>query len=361
MTTPSDPTTDTPDDERPRDAATDDTIVARPAEGLFRSATDRMLFGVCGGVAERYGLESLLVRLAFVATVFLGGAGVLFYLAAALLIPAAPVAAPPGGRPPSGPAVGAANGVLRVLVVIAAGIAVLFALGAAAVLSLVVTALFGAWPVAVLLLVVAALLVVSASRSRIATATLLLLALALAVPATAATIGGLRVDRSFGDRTRRPTSPALAAEGYRLGFGHLTVDLRGTAFRTGTRTTIPVRLGAGRLGVLLPDERCVAWTIRTRVNAGETRFFRFPSDGGGLGDSESVTEIDPPRGSKDDRPRVTLDLRARAGQIAVGLDQATISDPPTVDRGATDRGVVMQDDGSFRTRACRSQDRRTRR
>ena len=58
-----------------------------PERGLLRSSTDRVLFGVCGGIGERYGVEPLLIRIAFVVAVFFGGSGLLFYLAAAILVP----------------------------------------------------------------------------------------------------------------------------------------------------------------------------------------------------------------------------------------------------------------------------------
>lgn len=328
-----------------------------PPPGLYRSRGDRMLFGVSGGIAERYGLEPLLIRLAFVATVFVGGAGILFYLAAALLVPAAPETAP-GDRVP-GPAVGAANGVLRVLVGIAAAIGILAALGAVAGVSLGATAFFGVWPMAVLLLVVAAALVVASTRSRAATGSLVLIALAVAVPATAAALSDLRVDRSFGDRTNRPGTVERAAEGYRLGFGELTVDLRETPFRRGRATRIPVRLDAGRLGVILPKDRCVAYTIRTRLTAGDVRVLDASSAADPFGTADRTVRVDPPTRAGDRRPRVTLDLRGRVGQIVVGYSRAAVRDVRRYDDvGRTNRaGVREVGDDTLRTSACRAADR----
>jgi phage shock protein PspC (stress-responsive transcriptional regulator) len=60
---------------------------------LFRSATDRKIAGVCGGLAEYFGLDSTLVRLAAVILAIYPGAvicGVLAYLVGWLVIPSAP-------------------------------------------------------------------------------------------------------------------------------------------------------------------------------------------------------------------------------------------------------------------------------
>ena len=41
-----------------------------------RSPTDRMLFGVCGGFAKRYGVDAYLVRIALLVLTLAGGLGV---------------------------------------------------------------------------------------------------------------------------------------------------------------------------------------------------------------------------------------------------------------------------------------------
>lgn len=53
-----------------------------------RSSTDKMLGGVCGGVAQRYGFDPALLRVATVVAVFAGGLGLFGYAAAWLMIPA---------------------------------------------------------------------------------------------------------------------------------------------------------------------------------------------------------------------------------------------------------------------------------
>jgi phage shock protein C len=62
-------------------------LPSAPVRRLKRSRNDRMLFGVCGGVANYFGVDSTLVRLAFLLLLLGAGSGVLFYLAAWLVIP----------------------------------------------------------------------------------------------------------------------------------------------------------------------------------------------------------------------------------------------------------------------------------
>ena len=57
---------------------------------LYRSVTDKKLCGVCGGFAEYFGMDSTIVRLILVAFTLLGGAGILAYIIAALVMPVQP-------------------------------------------------------------------------------------------------------------------------------------------------------------------------------------------------------------------------------------------------------------------------------
>lgn len=54
---------------------------------LYKSNTNRMLAGVCGGIAEYFNLDPTVVRLAWVAFCALGGSGILAYILAAIIIP----------------------------------------------------------------------------------------------------------------------------------------------------------------------------------------------------------------------------------------------------------------------------------
>jgi phage shock protein C len=57
---------------------------------LFRSNHNRVMLGVCGGVAERYGWDPTWVRLAFVLATLAGGPGIVVYLVMALVMPRNP-------------------------------------------------------------------------------------------------------------------------------------------------------------------------------------------------------------------------------------------------------------------------------
>jgi phage shock protein PspC (stress-responsive transcriptional regulator) len=56
---------------------------------LERSQTDRVIAGVAGGVAQRFGVSSALVRVAWVASVLIGGFGVLAYVVLWIALPKA--------------------------------------------------------------------------------------------------------------------------------------------------------------------------------------------------------------------------------------------------------------------------------
>lgn len=54
---------------------------------LHLSNTDRKFAGVCGGLAEYFGIDSNLVRIGWVAFTLLGGAGGIAYVIAWILMP----------------------------------------------------------------------------------------------------------------------------------------------------------------------------------------------------------------------------------------------------------------------------------
>jgi len=54
---------------------------------LYRSQQHRMIGGVCGGIAEYFTIDPNLMRLIFVVLTFLGGSGILIYIASLLIIP----------------------------------------------------------------------------------------------------------------------------------------------------------------------------------------------------------------------------------------------------------------------------------
>lgn len=68
---------------------------------LYKSRADRMIDGVCGGIAEYFALDATLVRIAWVLLTFLGGSGIILYIAAMIFMPVNPSPVPataPGSR-----------------------------------------------------------------------------------------------------------------------------------------------------------------------------------------------------------------------------------------------------------------------
>ncbi len=56
---------------------------------LYRSAIDKKLGGVCGGLGEYFGVDSTLIRLIWVILSLTFGSGILIYIVAMLVIPVA--------------------------------------------------------------------------------------------------------------------------------------------------------------------------------------------------------------------------------------------------------------------------------
>lgn len=54
---------------------------------LYKSNENKMIDGVCGGIAEYFNIDPTLVRLAWVLFCAMGGSGFLAYIIAALIIP----------------------------------------------------------------------------------------------------------------------------------------------------------------------------------------------------------------------------------------------------------------------------------
>src|SRR5919106_5752245 len=64
---------------------------------LLRSRDDRVISGVAGGLGKYFDVDPVFFRVGFVALAFLGGIGLLLYVAALLFVPSED---PTGGEPP---------------------------------------------------------------------------------------------------------------------------------------------------------------------------------------------------------------------------------------------------------------------
>ena len=54
---------------------------------LYRSRSDRMLWGVCDGLAKYFDIDPVIIRLIFVLSIFISGLGILAYIILAIVLP----------------------------------------------------------------------------------------------------------------------------------------------------------------------------------------------------------------------------------------------------------------------------------
>lgn len=215
---------------------------------LERSSSDKMLAGVCGGLGRYFELNPTVFRVGFVVLTLLGGAGVLVYLAAALVMPgegkerslAEQVLAERKERP--WPLIG-------------------LAIAGAAVIVLLSRAAFrpeaGAGWIFVL---VVGLVVLWVSRSarwggRLLKVFVALIVATLAALATAVVLAfswfNVSLGDGVGDHVYSPSASAAIAPSYRLGVGNLRIDLSAT--RPGAKELdVTAKVGVGELRVVVP-------------------------------------------------------------------------------------------------------------
>jgi phage shock protein PspC (stress-responsive transcriptional regulator) len=299
-----------------------------PADGpgpkrLTRRRGDRVIGGVCGGLGRYFNVDPLLFRIGAVALVFVGGAGLLLYLAALLLVPnegeAAPIA--PGAQ-------GGNRGWVIAGVVVAllfafpfllaggflfAGIGIPFAvlvgagvlvwwlvsgegpsgsagdiarraaLGVAVVIGCFVlffVAGFGAaagpdWLVPAL--VVAAGGAIAAGAFLKPVRWLVPPAMTIALAAGVVAAADIDFDGGIGQREYRPGSSVDLRDHYDLGIGELVIDLRDTDLPKGD-VPLDLDVGIGEARVIVPDDVCVA----TDADVGAGNIAIFGRDHGGI-------------------------------------------------------------------------------
>jgi phage shock protein C len=62
----------------------------QPVKKLYRSRNDRIIAGICGGLAQYFHIDSTWIRLIFILFFILGGSALLIYLIMWLIVPLAP-------------------------------------------------------------------------------------------------------------------------------------------------------------------------------------------------------------------------------------------------------------------------------
>ena len=61
--------------------------MAKQSKKLYRSSTNRIFFGVCGGLAEFFEIDPTLVRVIFIVLSLFSGLGIFLYLILLILMP----------------------------------------------------------------------------------------------------------------------------------------------------------------------------------------------------------------------------------------------------------------------------------
>jgi hypothetical protein len=126
-------------------------------------------------------------------------------------------------------------------------------------------------------------------------------AIAFTLPVTLVTAADADLRGGVGDRVHTPDSVVEMRDSYRLGAGRLEVDLRDVRFPAGD-TRLDLKIGAGELVVLVPEEVCV--TLSSRIGGG---------DDGGLDVKWSNDAPAPPPGT----PRLVIDGDVGLGALFV--------------------------------------------
>ena len=62
----------------------------KEAKRLYRSRTNRRLFGVCGGIGEYFNIDPVIVRILWILLIMAGGSGIVGYIIACLIVPEEP-------------------------------------------------------------------------------------------------------------------------------------------------------------------------------------------------------------------------------------------------------------------------------
>jgi phage shock protein PspC (stress-responsive transcriptional regulator) len=289
-----------------------------PRRPLLRSKSDRMLWGVAGGLAEHTGFSATLVRIAFVVISLFGGAGILAYLVLAIALPE-----DDGTGKPVPESIWARLGkVALACVLVAVGLAVAAALAA---VSAWTTATGHGTLVAGVVIALGIALVASAfatNLKRRVIPALLTIALVLGIPAGAIAAAGIDIDGSVGERTYTPTVQTdIPADGYKLGTGRLVVDLRQLPWRTGQTIPVSSQLGIGQMIISVPSRVCVEGDATGK--AGELVVAGQVSHG-----IDPDVDLGTPTSNA---PRLALDADIQLGRMVV-----TDEDPDEIDRRGVD-------------------------
>jgi phage shock protein PspC (stress-responsive transcriptional regulator) len=343
---------------------------------LLRARSGRVIGGVCAGLGRYFNADPIIFRIGAVVLAFVGGAGLLAYLAALLLIPSEDSPGADTGAPAGRNRWLVIGGVVVLLlitwpfllggglllagllvpfaVLVAAGVLVWWfvsgegpagdagdvakraALGIGVLLVCGLISIGGAWAAAAGGETVVALVVIGAAIAILAGAFLrpvrwlVLPALALALSAGTVSAAGIDLDGGVGERDYRPASAVDLQDKYELGMGQLIVDLRQTDLPPGD-VPLEVDLGVGDARVIVPDDVCVATDAQVRV--GEVRTFERSNDGVDV-DLEDLPSA--PGGTT----RLLVKANVGVGSLRIGHSGTDLD----LDRGHFDFGPGVPDE-----------------
>lgn len=339
---------------------------------LLRARSGRVIGGVCAGLGRYFNVDPIIFRIGAVVLAFVGGAGLLAYLAALLLIPSEDSPNAADGAPTGRNRWLVIGGVILLLLVswpfllgggllvgalaipfavlVAAGVLVWWfvsgegpsgeagdvakraALGIAILFVCGLIAIGGAWAAAAGGETVVAIVVIAAGVAILVGAFvrpvrwLVLPAVALALSAGTVSAAGIDLDGGVGERDYRPASALDLREKYELGMGELVVDLRQTDLPAGD-VPLEVDLGIGEARVIVPPDVCVA--TDAKVGIGEVR--AFTRDNSGV----DVDVEDLPKAASD-VTRLLVKADVGVGSLRIGHSGADID----FDHGHFDFGPV---------------------
>jgi phage shock protein PspC (stress-responsive transcriptional regulator) len=258
----------------------------------------RLIAGVGGGLGRYFDVDPVIFRIALVALVFFGGTGLCVYAAIWLFVPTEGSDKAPLG-------IRFFHGDRQVWKTVAAITAVVIGSSLAAAASFWATGTGSGEIVAVVVIVLG--LALAAAAFRGGARWLILPALAVALPAGVVSAADVDLHGGVGERTHRQSSVETMRDGYRLGVGKLTVDLRDVRLPAGDRE-LDLKLGMGELRLVVPEDVCVV--TRAHVGAGEVRALDRDAEGADVDFAEEPTA---PPGT----PRLIVDADLGFGALYV--------------------------------------------
>ena len=302
---------------------------------LLRSAGDRMIVGVAGGLGRYFGVDPVIFRIGFALSVFFGGIGALAYLLLAVFVET-------DGEPDALERFGRrlrAMGLWRTLGLAAIGIVALAGLVTLAGAAAFAVGLGWGVPTAIVVIAAGGLLIGAAFRGG--ARWLIPPAVALAIGGGVAAAADLDLRGGVGERQYHPASVrAIPSDGYRLGVGRLVVDLRDLDWGRHRVVHLDVSLGMGQLNVFVPKRVCVSGS--THAGMGESEVAGEQNDGVDVDHSTGI--------GSTATPRLDIDAHVDMGQLRI-----INSDTAEVDTRGYGPGPFHQDTGPLRAaeaRAC---------